>query len=151
MAATSKDPSPAAVVGWLLAVSVYLLAVLHRTSLGVAGLLAQHRFDITPAQLSVFIFLQLGLYAAMQVPTGVLVDRYGPKRVLFTAAVIMGGAQLLFAFVPSYPAGLAARALLGVGDALPFVSVLRFAATHFSARWYPLLVALTGMTGTLGN
>jgi MFS family permease len=137
--------------GWLLAVSVYLLAVLHRTSLGVAGLLAEHRFDISPGQLSVFIFLQLGVYAAMQVPTGVLVDRYGPRRLLVTASLVMGGAQLLFALVPSYPAALLARTLLGCGDALTFISVLRFAASYFSPRRYPLLVALTSMVGTVGN
>jgi nitrate/nitrite transporter NarK len=140
-----------AVFGWLLAVTVYLLAVLHRTSLGVAGLLAEQRFAITPAQLSVFIFLQLGVYAAMQVPTGVLVDRYGPKRLLVVASLIMGTAQLLFAAVPSYPVALFARALLGCGDALTFVSVLRFAATHFEPRRYPLIVAVTGMVGTAGN
>ena len=143
--------SRAAVRGWLAAVAVYLLAVLHRTSLGVAGLLAQHRFGVTPAQLSVFVVLQLGVYAAMQVPAGVLVDRYGPRRLLITASLVMGSAQLLFAFVPSYPAALAARALLGCGDALTFISVLRYAAAHFSARRFPLLVALTAMAGTLGN
>jgi MFS family permease len=143
--------SRTAVSGWLLAVGVYLFAVLHRTSLGVAGLLAEHRFGISPAQLSVFIFLQLGVYAAMQVPTGVLVDRYGPRRLLVTAALLMGAAQLLFALVPSYPVALLARAVLGCGDALTFVSVLRFAATHFSARRYPVLVALTSTVGTLGN
>jgi len=137
--------------GWLVAVSVYLLAVLHRTSLGVAGLLAERRFGITPAQLSVFIFLQLGVYAAMQVPTGVLVDRYGPRRILVAAAALMGAAQLVFALVPSYPAGLAARAVLGCGDALTFVSVLRYAATHFAPRRFPLIVALTSMAGMLGN
>ncbi|HET8584070.1 MAG TPA: MFS transporter [Jatrophihabitans sp.] len=140
-----------AVGGWLLAVSVYLLAVLHRTSLGVAGLLAEHRFGITPAQLSIFIFLQLGVYAAMQVPTGVLVDRYGPRRLLGTAALLMGGAELIFASVPSFPAALLARTLLGCGDALTFVSVLRFAATHFSPRRYPVMVALTSTVGMAGN
>ena len=139
------------VAGWLLAGTVYLLAVLHRASLGVAGLLAQDRFGISSSELSIFIFLQLGVYAAMQVPTGVLVDRYGPRRLLVTASLIMGSAQLLFAFVPSYPVALLARALLGCGDALTFVSVLRFAATHFSPRRYPLLVALTGLMGIAGN
>ncbi|MGH8963592.1 MAG: MFS transporter [Jatrophihabitantaceae bacterium] len=143
--------SPRAVSGWLLAVTVYLLAVLHRTSLGVAGLLAEHRFGISPASLSVFIFLQLGVYAVMQVPTGVLVDRYGPRRLLVVASLLMGCAQLLFAIVPSYPVALLARALLGCGDALTFISVLRFVGTHFSARRYPVLVALTSMVGTVGN
>jgi MFS family permease len=139
------------VAGWLLVVSVYLLAVLHRTSLGVAGLLAQHRFGISPAQLSVFIFLQIGVYAAMQVPTGVLVDRYGPRRVIIAAATLMGAGQLLFALVPSYPAGLVGRAVLGCGDALTFVSVLRVAATNFPPRRFPLFVSLTSMVGMLGN
>jgi predicted MFS family arabinose efflux permease len=137
--------------GWAVASTVYLLAVLHRTSLGVAGLRAESRFHITPAQLGIFVFIQLGVYAAMQVPTGLLVDRYGPKRLLTLAAGLMGCAQLLFATVPSYPVALAARALLGCGDALTFVSVLRFAAGSFSPRRYPLLVALTALCGTLGN
>jgi MFS family permease len=137
--------------GWLVAASAYLLAVLHRSSLSVAGLLAQHRFGITPTQLSVFIFLQLGVYAAMQVPTGVLVDRYGPRRLLLTASLVMSAAQLLFALVPSYPAALFARALLGCGDAMTFISVLRFAAVHFAPRRYPVLVALTSTAGMVGN
>jgi MFS family permease len=140
-----------AVRGWVAAVAVYLLAVFHRSSLSVAGLMAEQRFGITPAQLSVFALMQMGVYAAMQVPTGILVDRYGPRRVLVTAATVMGAAQLLFAVVPSYPAALAARALLGFGDALTFVSVLRYTAARFDARRYPLLVALTSMVGTVGN
>lgn len=142
---------PARWRGWIAAATVYFLAVLHRTSLGVAGLQAEHRFSTGPGALSVFVFLQIGIYAAMQVPTGLLVDRFGPRRLLITAALVMGSAQLLFATIPSYPAALAARALLGCGDALTFVSVLRFTAAHFSPRRYPLLVALTAATGTVGN
>lgn len=139
------------VAGWLLAASVYFLAVLHRTSLGVAGLVAERRYDISPAQLSVFVFLQIGVYAAMQVPTGILVDRHGPRRLLVVASALMGSAQLVFALVPSFPVALLARALLGCGDALTFVSVLRFAATHFSPRRYPVVVAATATIGSLGN
>jgi sugar phosphate permease len=150
-----RAPSPrgvhAPVGAWLLAVSVYLLAVLHRTSLGVAGLLAEQRFSITAAELSIFIFLQLGVYAAMQVPTGVLVDRYGPRRLLITASLLMGSAQLVFALVPSYPVALLARGLLGCGDALTFISVLRLVARYVSPRRYPVLVALTSTFGLAGN
>lgn len=137
--------------GWLLAVAVYVTAVFHRSSLGVAGLDATDRFGVSAGQLSVFVLLQLGVYAAMQVPTGVLVDRFGPRRLLIVAAGTMAVAQFLFAFAPSYTTALAARALLGCGDALTFVSVLRFAAQHFSARRYTVVVALTGTLGALGN
>src|SRR5581483_7997912 len=121
-----------AVRGWALAVIVYFLAVFHRSSLGVAGLLAEHRFGINAGQLSVFVLLQIGVYAAMQIPTGILVDRYGPRRLLITASALMGAAQLLFAAAPSYPVALLARAALGAGDAMTFISVIRYAARHFS-------------------
>jgi MFS family permease len=136
---------------WGVAVAVYLVAVFHRTSLGVAGLQATARFGISPSQLSIFVLLQLGVYAGMQIPTGILVDRYGPRRLLLVAAATMGAAQILFAVVESYPLALLARAMLGLGDALTFVSVLRFAAGQFGPRRYPLVVAITGMLGTVGN
>lgn len=153
------DPRPAglwrrrrrAVGRWSVAVAVYLLAVFHRTSLGVAGLQAADRFHISPSQLSVFALLQLGVYAGMQIPTGVLVDRYGPRRLLVVASLTMGLAQALFAVAGSYPLALLARAVLGLGDALTFVSVLRFAAGQFAPRRYPLIVAATGTLGTVGN
>ena len=58
-------------VVWLVALSVYVLAVFNRSSLGVAGLLAADRFDISATQLAAFTVLQLLVYAGMQVPVGV--------------------------------------------------------------------------------
>lgn len=146
-----RRPRLIAFRGWGLAVFVYVLAVFHRSSLGVAGLQAEHRFGIGPGQLSVFVMLQVGVYAAMQIPTGILVDRFGPRRLLVAAAVLMGLAQIAFALVPSFPMALLARGLLGCGDALTFVSVLRFASVHFAPRRFPMVVAATGMLGALGN
>lgn len=137
--------------GWALATFVYVLAVFHRSSLGVAGLRAEHRFGIGPAQLSVFVMLQIGVYAAMQIPTGILVDRFGPRRLLVAAATLMGLAQLAFALVPTFSMALVARGLLGCGDALTFVSVLRFVSTHFDRRRFPIVVAATGTLGAVGN
>lgn len=150
-AAWRQTAARPAVRGWVIAVAVYFLAVFHRSSLGVAGLLAEQRFGISAAQLGAFVLLQIGVYAAMQIPTGVLVDRYGPRRLLVVAAGLMALGQLLFAAAPSYPLALIARALLGCGDAMTFISVLRFAAGRFSPRRYPVLVALTSMIGTAGN
>jgi MFS family permease len=136
---------------WLVAVAVYVAAVFHRTTLGVAGLEAAQRFHVGPAALATFTVLQIGLYALMQVPTGLLVDHFGPRRVLTVAAVLMGLGQLLFALAASFPLGLLARAVLGVGDAMTFVSVLRLVAAKFPARRYAALASLTAALGTLGN
>jgi sugar phosphate permease len=136
---------------WLSAVTVYLLAVFHRTSFGVAGLQAAERFGVGAAALGTFTVLQVGVYAAMQIPTGVLVDRYGPRRVLTVAVLVLGAGQLLLGVADSYGLGLLARGVLGLGDALTFVSVLRLVAAHFPGRQYALLTSFTAAVGYIGN
>jgi sugar phosphate permease len=136
---------------WLAAVFVYLLAVFHRTSFGVAGLQAADRFGVGAAALSTFTVLQVGVYAAMQIPTGVMVDRFGPKRVLTVALFFLGLGQILLAVAHSYPLGLLARGVLGFGDALTFVSVLRLVAAHFPGRQYGLVTSFTAAIGYVGN
>lgn len=136
---------------WLTAAAVYILAVFHRTSFGVAGLDAAERFGVGAAALGTFTVLQVGVYAAMQIPTGLLVDRFGPRCVLMAALVFLGSGQVLVAVADTYALGLLARGVLGLGDALTFVAVLRLAANHFPARQYMLVTALTGALGFLGN
>ncbi|MFI9009622.1 nitrate/nitrite transporter [Actinosynnema sp. NPDC053489] len=136
---------------WSTAVLVYVAALFHRTSLGVAGLEASERFSVGPAALGTFTVLQIGLYALMQIPTGLLVDRFGPRRVLTAAALFMGLGQTLFALADSYPLGLAARAVLGVGDAMTWVSVLRLAAAHFPPRRFTVVMTLSAALGGAGN
>jgi len=140
-----------ALVIWATAVAVYLLAVFNRTSLGVAGLQAAERFHVGPAALGVFTVLQVGVYAIMQIPTGLLVDRFGPRRVLVVAALAMGAGQLLFALAPSYSIAVLARGVLGFGDAMTFISVLRLVAAHFSSRRYASIASLTAAMGSIGN
>src|SRR5690606_39701929 len=136
---------------WLAGVGVYFVGYVHRASLGVAGPTAVERLDISATELGSFVMVQLGLYAVMQVPAGVAIDRWGARRVLLVATLVMGTAQLLFALAASFPVALAARALLGVGDAAVFIAVLRLAAMWFPHHRYAVLTSLTGLAGMLGN
>src|SRR5690242_18622530 len=135
---------------WLVALSVYVLAVFHRSSLGVAGLLAAHRFGIDATELSIFTVLQLLVYAGMQVPVGVLLDRFGSRAMLLCGLTLMTAAQFAFAFVHSFPAAVLARAVVGAGDAMIFVSVLRLVTVWFLVRQAPLVTQLTGQVGQFG-
>lgn len=148
-AATPVGPRRAWLV-WGVAVGVYVLGVFHRSSLGVAGLLAAHRFGISATQLAFFTVLQLLVYAGMQIPVGVLLDRYGSKALILTGLVVMTVAQLVFAFATSFWVAVGARALLGAGDAMIFTSVIRLVAAWFPARRVPLVTQLTGQGGQLG-
>jgi MFS family permease len=135
---------------WVAALSVYVLAIFNRSSLGVAGLLATHRFGISATQLSFFTVLQLVVYAGLQVPIGVLLDRYGSRILLLGGLGLMTVGQLAFAFATSFPLAVLARALVGAGDAAIFVSVIRLVTLWFLVRQAPMITQLTGQFGQVG-
>ncbi len=136
---------------WGLGVFAYTVAVFHRASLGVAGLDAQQRFGISAGVLALLGVVQLAVYAAMQVPVGVLLDRVGSRGMIVAGAVFMAGGQLLMAAAGSLPFGLVARVLVGAGDAMTFISVLRLIPAWFPARRAPLVTQLTGLLGQAGQ
>ena len=135
---------------WVVALTAYILAVFHRTSLGVAGLLAAERFDITAAQLSTFTVVQLTVYVVMQVPVGVALDRWGPKRLILAGLALMTAGQLWFSVAGTFEAGVLARVLLGAGDAMIFISLMRLVALWFRVKQAPFVTQLTGMIGQVG-
>ncbi|MFL6025115.1 MAG: nitrate/nitrite transporter [Marmoricola sp.] len=135
---------------WLVAVGVYLLAVFHRSSLAVAGLAATDRFHISAAQLATFTMLQLLVYALMQIPVGLLVDRFGSRSVLAAGALLLTCAQTGFAFAETYPQALLARVFVGMGDSMTFICVLRLVNSWFEPRRVPVTIQLTGVIGQLG-
>jgi MFS family permease len=135
---------------WAVALLVYVLAVFNRSSLGVAGLLAADRFDIAATQLAFFTVLQLIVYAGLQVPVGVLLDRFGSRVMLLGGLVLLTMGQLAFAFSTDFATAVAARAVLGAGDAMIFVSVLRLVSAWFLVRQGAMVTQLTGQIGQLG-
>ena len=136
---------------WGVGVFAYLIAVTQRTSFGVAGLVATDRFGATAAALSAFTVIQLVVYAGLQIPVGVLVDRFGPRIMIATGAALMAVGQLQLAAASSIPAGVVGRIFVGAGDAMTFIAVIRLVPFWFSTRKVPLLTQLTGQLGQFGQ
>ncbi|MGB3770950.1 MAG: MFS transporter [Rhodococcus sp. (in: high G+C Gram-positive bacteria)] len=136
---------------WGTGVLAYGVGVMHRTSFGVSGLDAADRYSASPSVLSSFVVLQVVVYAAMQIPAGVLLDRVGPRAMIVTGALVMAGGQLVLAFTEFLPLAVAARAVVGVGDALTFISVLRLVPRWFAPRRVPVVSQLTGICGQVGQ
>ncbi len=136
---------------WAVGVLTYILTVMQRTSLGVAGLEAAKRFGITPGVLAAFVFIQVTVYVAAQTPAGLLVDRYGPRVILVISGVFLTGGQLLLASATALPQAVLARVLVGLGDAMVFVAVLGLIPRWFAARRVPVITQLTTIGGQLGQ
>lgn len=136
---------------WTIGVVAYAVAVFQRGSLAVSGLEFQHRFHAGAADLSMLAVLQLGVYAAMQVPVGLLLDRVGARALIAAGAVLMGAGQALMAFSHSVPEAVVARLLVGGGDAMTFISAIRVVGAWFPPQRAPVMTQLTGILGQLGQ
>ncbi len=139
---------------WLIfgvATFAYLSAVLQRSSLGVAGVDATERFGVSAALLSTLAVVQLIVYAGLQVPVGVVLDRAGPRTLILCGALLMAVGQTTLALAPSIGLAVFGRILVGAGDAMTFISVLRLLPNWFHGRTLPIVSQLLGAIGTLGQ
>ncbi len=136
---------------WAVGVLTYILTVMQRTSLGVAGLEAAKRFGITPGVLAAFVFIQVTVYVAAQTPAGLLVDRFGPRIMLIVSGVFLTAGQLVLASATALPQAVLARVLVGLGDSIVFVAVLGLVPRWFAARRVPVITQLTTILGQLGQ
>ncbi len=154
-AQSGSHPTPRTTrTSWIVfgvAVAAYVVAVIHRTAFGVASADALDRFGIGATALSMLVVVQIALYAIMQVPAGTMLDRWGPARIIIAGSLVMGVGQALMAFAPGFGWAIAARALIGAGDAPIFIAVARLVTIHFPPRRVPVMVQLTGLIGQTGQ
>ncbi|HET7666407.1 MAG TPA: MFS transporter [Mycobacterium sp.] len=136
---------------WAIGAIAYILTVMQRTTLAAAGLDAADRFGLNPGSLASFVFIQVAVFSAAQIPAGLLVDRYGPRAMLVANAALLAGGQILLATATSIPVAVAARVLVGTGDAIVFAATLALIPRWFSARRVPLMTQLTTIVGQMGQ
>ena len=141
----------APMLAWLVGCVAYIIAVANRSSFGVAGLFAAERFHTSATVLSLFVVVQLGVYAAMQLPAGMALDLWGPRRMIAIGVGLMALGQFAMAFAPTVTIAIAARVLIGAGDATIFVSVIRLVWNWFPINRAPLFTQLTGIMGQIGQ
>jgi MFS family permease len=117
----------------------------------VASVEAQRRFGASAAVLSLFSVLQLAVYAGLQIPVGVVLDRVGSRRLVVIGALVMGTGQLVLSTAHAVGLAVLGRVLVGAGDAMTFISVLRLVALWFPPQRAPLMMQLTGILGQAGQ
>ncbi|MFN8030879.1 MAG: MFS transporter [Dermatophilaceae bacterium] len=150
---TTRVP-PGGRLAWFifaLGVGAYAVAVLGRTTLGVAGIQAVDHFGARASIIATFVVVQLIVYTAMQIPGGLMLDRFGPRRMITTGLAVMGVAQVVMALTESVSVAIPARAVLGAGDAFIFASVIRLLPNWFPPGRVPIVTQLVGLSGQAGQ
>ena len=129
----------------------YVLSFFQRFApAGIAQDLAAS-FQTSAASLGVLAATYFYVYTVMQVPTGVLADLWGPRRILLCGGIIAGVGSFLFGFAPSLSIALIGRTLVGLGVSVTFIAMLKLIALWFEERRFATLVGVCMLIGNLGS
>lgn len=136
--------------GYGLLVTSFILAFFHRnTPAAMADALARD-WGAGPAALGALSASYFWVYTVMQIPTGILADRLGPRRIVSLGMAVAGVGTLVFAWAPDVVWGTVGRVLIGLGVAFPFISLMKFSAVWFPERQFATLSGLTVFIGNVG-
>jgi sugar phosphate permease len=147
---SAYPPALLAFLMWGMAVAFYLFGFFHRVTPAVLTAELTRDFSLTAAMLGNLSAFYFYFYAGMQIPTGVLVDRYGPRKILAIGAWIGGAGALLFAFADSFASSAIGRGLIGGAVAVAWVSMLKLSAHWFDSRRLGTVTGVALAIGTMG-
>lgn len=135
---------------WSFGACFYLLGFFHRVAPAVITGELMKDFHISAAalgNLSAFYFYS---YVAMQIPTGILSDIWGPRRLLTIGALVASLGAVLFAVAPNIVWAMAGRLLIGGSVAVAFVCLLKLSANWFAPNRFAMLSGLALFCGIAG-
>ncbi|HEY6100375.1 MAG TPA: MFS transporter [Anaeromyxobacter sp.] len=130
--------------------AAYVLSFFHRIApAAIAGEL-RRAFDASGAELGALAATYFSAYTVMQIPTGVLVDTLGPRRIVALGGVVAGVGSVAFGLAPSLGLAGAGRALVGLGVSVTFIALLKLVAAWFREREFATLSGLVMFLGNVG-
>ena len=136
---------------WGLGAIFYLMGFFQRVAPAVITTELMKEFDINAAalgNLSAFYFYS---YMAMQIPTGILSDTQGPRRLLTTGALVAAVGTLMFSMAHSFMLASIGRFLIGASVAVAFVGMLKLANNWFPPHYYAMVSGVALLSGIVGG
>ena len=135
---------------WIIASSFFFSEYIVRVSPGVMALELMQDLKANALIVGLLSACFYYPYVLLQVPVGLLVDKYGSQRLLYIMATISALGCVIFAMSYSILSACLARVLIGFSAAFGFVGVITLAATWHPANKLGLIVGLTQSSGMLG-
>ena len=127
------------------------VSTIDRAALAVANPLVRQDLGLSLSEMGLLLSAFLWAYAFAQLPVGVLIDRFGPRRLLTWGLALWSGAQFLCGLVSGTAQFFMARMLLGVGEAPQFPTAGRVVRDWFAVRDRGMATGIFACASTLGT
>ncbi|MDH2382284.1 MFS transporter [Bradyrhizobium sp. CER78] len=140
-----------AYLAWTAVAIAYAIAFLQRVSPQSVSLSFMHDFKTDAAGVAMLASSYFWGYTLMQIPAGLLVDRYGVKRVVLVSMVASSLGSAAFALAPNLLDVFAARLIVACGDALVFTALLKLVAQSFADERFGMMSGISQVSGYVGG
>lgn len=135
---------------WSIAALFYLAGFYHRVSPAVMTDELMRAFSIGAGSLGNLSAFYFYFYVAMQIPTGILVDSWGARKLLISGSIAAAVGAVLFGSTNHFAIACAGRAIIGGATAVGWLVVLKLATHWFPARRFATLAGLGLFAGNIG-
>jgi sugar phosphate permease len=135
---------------WSVPALLFLIAFFHRVAPGIIAKDLMQEFQASGALVGLLSATYFYAYAGLMVPSGLLIDAFGVRRVVTAGGVVMGLGAVAMGLAAGQRALFAGRFAVGLGATVTFIGALKIAATWFPPSRFGFLSAVTATVGILG-
>ncbi len=135
---------------WLILAATYVFVTFHRMSAAVVKDDLQKAFGIGAVQFAVIGSMYFYAYFIMQIPSGILADKIGPKKTVFIFSLIAAVGSIFFGLAPSLNIAYISRFFVGIGVSVVFVCLVKIQSRWFYSRNFALMIGFSGLAANLG-
>jgi sugar phosphate permease len=135
----------------LLAIGAYLLSFFHRVAPAAIARDLAAAFETSAASLGALAATYFYVYTVMQIPTGVLADTLGPRKILALGGLVAGAGSILFGLAPAFDLAVAGRTLVGLGVSVAFIAMLKLIAVWYEENRFATLTGTAMFIGNIGS
>ncbi|MDB5569551.1 MAG: arabinose transporter permease [Hyphomicrobiales bacterium] len=131
--------------------TAYMISQFFRNSIGVIGPDLAREFDLDATALSLLASIFFLSFAAVQIPLGVAIDRFGPRAAMLATALVMLGGTFYFAMARGFGDLVAARFIIGLGCSSFLMAPLAIYSMRFDPRKFSGIIAIHVGGGNVGS
>ena len=135
---------------WLVLAATYVFVTFHRMAAGVVKTDLQEAFNIGSAQFANIGSMYFYAYFIMQIPSGILADKLGPKKTVTSFAILAALGSVVFGMAPTIMVAYIGRFMVGIGVSVVFICLIKIQSRWFYAKNFALMIGFVGLAANTG-
>jgi len=137
-------------VVWTILALTYIFVTFHRMATGVVKAELQETFGIGAAQFATIGSMYFYAYFIMQIPSGILADKIGPRKTAMWFSILAAVGSVIFGLAPTLEMAYLGRFIVGIGVSVIFICLIKIQSRWFYSRNFALMIGFVGLAANTG-